>query len=431
MTQTRLFLAVATFAGCLAAGAFDPARAGELSERTMSAQSPMTVQLNSEQLNKGQPSPVHKQVVDIYDAALALLRAGKFEEGFTKIGEEDALEGKTVPEQEAVDRLKFALALRAGKPQAQDLLEKLPDLPDPTKATYMLELAGQYQSRNEWQSAIAAAKRYLALGGPETEMAQGVIWRGYYTLHDFSNALSASLEALATKEKNGTKPEEVLLKAIRSEATQVNDRARVTLALSKSAAYYPTPANWNNLIADAMQQPGFPADALAIDIFRLMRATDSLSNPGQYHDYMVLALQLGIPEEAKAVLDFGTAKGAVSPANLPDLPRLRDKVLADTEANLKSLANSEHDNVKASNGEALVRSGLCYAALGKYDEAIPLMEHGIAKGAQDEELLRLRLGTVYLAAGLKDKAANILSSLKHPGTADLARVWLVKLNQAG
>lgn len=430
---TRLFLAGAALAVCLTAGAVDPARGSDRNEKVNMTTLPyLAEQLNNTQLNKGQGSTVHKQVVEIYNAALALLRAGKFEEGFAKIGEADALQGKSGPEQGAVDLMRFALALRAEKSQAaEELLEKVPNLPDPAKAAFLLELAGQYQSRNEWPSAIAAAKRSLALGGPDTEMAQGVIWRGYYTLHDFPNALSASLETLATKERNGTKPDEVLLKAIRAEATQLNDRAHVTFALSKSASYYPTPANWNNLIADAMDQPGFPKDALAIDIFRLMRATDSLNNPEQYHDYMVLALQLGIPEEAKAVLEFGTAKGAVTPADLPDLPRLRDKVLADTTADLKVLANSGHDNAKASNGEALVRSGLCYAALGDYDKAIPLMEHGISKGAQDEELLRLRLGAVYLAAGLKDKAADTLSDLKHPGTADLARVWLVKLNQPG
>lgn len=432
MPQTQRFLAGAVLTVFLAVGPFDSAHADRNERVNPVATTPMPEVLNNQQLiNKGQASPVHKQVVEIFNAAVALLRAGKIEEGLTKVGEADALEGKSDGEQEAIDRLKFALALRAEKTQAAgELLEKLP-IPDPEKAVYMLDLAGQYQSRSEWQPTITAAKRYLALGGSETETAQGMIWRAYYTLHDYPNALSASLETLATKEKNGKKPEETLLKAIRSEALQVNDRPRLTFALSKSASYYPTPANWTNLIADAMNQPEFPTDALAIDIFRLMRATDSLSNPGQYHDYMVRAMQLGIPEEAQAVLDYGTAKGAMTPADLPDLPRLRDKVQADSAADLKSLANSEHDNAKASNGEALVRSGLCYAALGKYDEAIPLMEHGVAKGAPDEELLRLRLATVYLAAGLKDKAANTLSSLKHPGTADLARIWLVKLNQEG
>jgi len=436
MTFTRLLLAGTALAVWCASGLSEPARAaGPSSSALQIVQQKATADqdlLSGAQMGKGQASSAHDKVEEIYNAALALYQAGKFEEGLAKIGEENAIEGKSDAEQEAIDRLTFVLALHAEKSQiAQTLLDKLPGIADATKAAYLLELVRQYQSRNEWDFALAGAKRYLAIGGGEVEKAQGVIWRGYYTLHDFPNALSASLETLATKEKNGTKPEEVLLKAIRTEAKQVNDAEHVTFALSKLASYYPTPANWNDLIADTIGRPGFPKDPLAIEIFRLMRATDSLSKPVQYHDYMVLALQLGIPEEAKAVLELGTAKGALTPADTPDLARLRDKVLADTDADQKALPNSERDNAKSADGEPLVRSGLCYAALGQYDKAIPLMEHGIAKGTPDQDLSRLRLGEVYLAAGLKDKAAESLGAVRKPGAADLAKLWLVKSNQAG
>ncbi len=78
----------------------------------------------------------------------------------------------------------------------------------------------------------------------------------------------------------------------------------------------------------------------------------------------------------------------------------------------------------------MVRAGLCYAALGQYDKAIPLIEHGIAKGTPNQDLSRLRLGTVYLAAGLKDKAAESFGAVRQPGSAELTKLWLVKLNQA-
>jgi hypothetical protein len=436
MSFTRLLLAGTALSVWCASSLADPAAAaGPSSSGLQIVQQKATSDqdlLNGGQMSKGQASPVHDKVEEIYKAALELYQAGKYADGLAKIGEEDAITGKSDGEQEAVDRLTFVLALHAEKTQtAQSLLDKLPGLPDATKAAYLLELARQYQSRNEWEFAIAAAKRYVAIGGPELDKAQGVIWRGYYTLHDFPNALTASLETLATKEKNGAKPEEVLLKAIRTEAKQVNDAEHATFAVTKLASYYPTPANWNDLIADTIGRPSFPRDPLAIDIFRLMRATDSLSKAVQYHDYMVLALQLGIPEEAKAVLDLGTAKGALTAAEIPDLARLRDKVLADADADQKALANSEHDNAKTAGGEALMRAGLGYAALGQYDKAIPLMEHGFAKGTPDQDLARLRLGTVYLAAGAKDKAAESFTAVQHPGAADLAKLWMVKLNQPG
>lgn len=435
MKHIPLLLAGTALAVWSVSGLSDPAFAGGPSGSGLQiVQQKATSEqdlVNGNPLGKGEASPVHDKVEEIYKDALALYQGGQYEQGLAKIGEEDAVEGKNAAEQEAVDRLKFVLSLHAEKTQAAEaLLDKLP-IDDATKAAYLLELVRQYQGRNEWAPAIAAAQHYLALGGPETEKANGVIWRGYYTLHDFPKALAASLDTLALKEKDGTKPEEVLLKAIRTEAKQVNDPQHVTFALAKLAGYYPSPANWNDLIADTLSKPGFPKDDLAIDIFRLMRATDSLSKPVQYHDYMVLSLQLGIPEEAKAVLDLGTAKGALSAAEVPDLPRLRSKVLADAEADQKSLASSERDNAKSSSGEALVRAGLCYAALGEYDKAVPLIEHGIAKGTPNQDLSRLRLGMVYLAAGLKDKAAEAFSAVQHPGAEDLAKLWQVKLNQAG
>jgi tetratricopeptide (TPR) repeat protein len=431
MTCTRALLAGIALTACIAASPAAMAASG-LQIMAQKSSADQDLLNNGVQMDKRSGgSPLHEKVAEIYNAALALNQQGKFEEGWAKIGEEDAIEGKSDAEQEAIDRLKFVLALHAEKTQpALELLDKLPAIPDATKATYLLELVRQYQEKTDWPAAIANAKRYLALGGPEVEKAQGVIWRGYYTLHDFPNALSASLEALATKEKNGTKPDETLLKAIRTEAKQVGDADHVTFALAKLASFYPSPATWTDLINDGIGRPGFPKDALALDIFRLMRATDSLSKSTQYHDYVVLALQIGIPEEAKAVLDLGTAKGALTAGDVPDLPRLRDKVLADSDADQKSLSNSERDNAKEADGEPLVRAGLCYAALGQYDKAIPLIEHGIAKGTPNQDLSRLRLGTVYLAAGLKDKAAESFGAVRQPGSAELTKLWLVKLNQA-
>jgi hypothetical protein len=378
------------------------------------------------------PDGARAEVISRYNAALKLFADKQYDAAYTEISETDAIADKNAYETGVVGSLKFILAVKLGKPDiAGSLFDSLPpDMPAEIKAAYLMEVVRLFQERHDGVHSVENARRYLAMGGIKRDKALGVIWRTSYNDKNYQDALKSSVEALDVVESGHGVPEEILLRVVQSSATKLQDDADAALATEKLAQYYPTPDHWNDLITDRLGRPGFPRLAMAIEVFRLMRATNALTTAAQVKSYAVLALDSGIPEEAQAAIELGRGKGLLSDQNQSaDEAALRQRIAKQAEADRPTLDGSERDLAKAKDGEAAVRLGLCQAAVGDYAKAIALIEAGLAKGTKDNDLNRLRLGTVYVAAGDKDKAAETFSSIKSPAAAELAKLWLVRLRQ--
>ena len=378
------------------------------------------------------PDGARPDVIARYNAALKLFADKQYDASFATISETDGIADKNPYETGVVGSLKFMLAVKLGEPDvAGGLFDSLPpDMPAEIKAAYLMEVVRQFQERHDNLHSVENAKRYLAIGGIKRDKALGVIWRTSYNDKNYQDALKSSVEALDFAENSHAVPEEILLRVVRSSAAQLQDDADAARATEKLAQYYPTPDHWNDLISDRLSRPDFPRVAMAIEIFRLMRATNALTTAAQVKSYALLALDSGIPEEAQAAIELGRGKGLISDQNLTaDEASLQKRIATQAQADRLVLDGSERDLAKAKDGEAAVRLGLCQAAVGNYAKAAQLIEAGIAKGTKDSDLNRLRLGSVYVAAGDKDKASEILASIKTPATAELAKLWLVKLRQ--
>ena len=81
-------------------------------------------------------------------------------------------------------------------------------------------------------------------------------------------------------------------------------------ALAALVAYYPKPAYQQRLFDTVRSKPGYLA-SLDLDIYRLRRATGSLTTSDQFMEMTQLSLVAGIPAEAKQVIDQGFASGVL------------------------------------------------------------------------------------------------------------------------
>jgi hypothetical protein len=100
-------------------------------------------------------------------------------------------------------------------------------------------------------------------------------------------------------------------------------------------------------------KPGFPESRLGLDIFRVQVAIGELTKADQYMAFAEMAMQAGLPAEAKAVLDKGYAVGVLGSGPEADHHgRLRDTVKHELEAKQPDMANAETEAGKQPNGNA-------------------------------------------------------------------------------
>ena len=106
------------------------------------------------------------------------------------------------------------------------------------------------------------------------------------------------------------------------------------------------------------RKPGF-SDRLALDTYRLSLATGSMSAANDYMEMAQLALQAGLPAEAKQVVDKGFAAGVLGTgAEAERHKRLRDLVAKRLDEDKAGQAEAEAQAREAKDGTALVDVGM-------------------------------------------------------------------------
>ena len=171
----------------------------------------------------------------------------------------------------------------------------------------------------------------------------------------------------------------------------------------------------------------FPEDG------KLRLGMAQLQNPKtKTEDFMELAqlaLQAGLPTEARRIADQGFKTGVLGTG--PEAARhqrLRDLTVKQEGEAKTNLPSQVADALTQKTGDALVKYGYAQVSLGDFDAGTKLIEQGIAKGGlRFPEDGKLRLGMAQLQ-NPKTKAAAVqtLRSVKgSDGAADVARLWVI------
>jgi hypothetical protein len=252
---------------------------------------------------------------------------------------------------------------------------------------------------------------------------RGLMIQSYYQAGDLSAAAREALEDVQAAEKAGRAPPEDRLQLLANVASKGNDRGAYVVALERLVTYYPKREYWADLLRRIESKPGF-SNRLTLDVYRLRIATKTLDTANDYSEAAQLALQAGQVAEAKKILDDGFAAGVLGKGAEADRQK-RLLALATQKATEapKDLATAEAEAVE--DGNALVRIGMAYTAMGQQDKGIALMLKGIGKkDLKNPEHARLHLGIAYLRAANRAKAVETFRTVKGTdGAPDLARLW--------
>ncbi len=361
--------------------------------------------------------------------ASEFLKAGKAKEALAKVREADAVGGKTAAEQLTIDRMKAAAAQRAGDmATAIQALESIHAKASGAEAGQVAEqLASAYaQQRNngkasEWLSKAVAAGN----NGPSIKQLQAYLQS---SSGDYSAIARDAGASVSSAEQAGRRPEEGDLLRLADAQQRTGNTAGYIVSLEKLLLNYPKKDYWSAFLSRLPRKSGF-APRFELDVMRLKLATGTLTKTDDYMEMAQLALQAGLPAEARRIADQGIKAGVLGTgAEAGRHQRLRELAVKQEGEAKASLASLQAEGEAAKEGDLLVKVGYGWVSIGEVDKGIELIQKGIAKGnLKRPEDAKLRLGMAQLQSP-KTKAAGMqtLRGVKGTeGAGEIARLWTI------
>lgn len=211
------------------------------------------------------------------------------------------------------------------------------------------------------------------------------------------------------------------------------DRAATSTWMKAALAAYPTPQNWRKMIIiyrDSVAKGAAPLDrGQKLDLFRLMRVTQSLADQNDFLEYADLAFQAGLPTESMRVIDEGKTSGKIQATNTT-ATRIRADAATAAKAE-GSLAALEKQAAASPNGKTAAGTGDAYLAQGQFDKAVPLYRLALQKGGVDASVVNLRLGQALAQSNQKAEAKTAFATVATGPGKDIAGLWTQWIDLAG
>ena len=366
-----------------------------------------------------------------------LLKAGKAREALAKAREADAVGGKNASEQILIDRMKGAAAQRTGDTgtaiAAFESAMGSGRLSGSEQAQIAESLAFAYSQNKNWAKTTEWANRARAAGGNSAQLHQLIAYVQSQN-GDYAQIFKESQAQVAAAEQAGRRPGEDDLLRLADAAKRLNNNAAFSHALERLVLNYPKKDYWNAHLAALQRKPGF-ADRLGLDVMRLKLANGLITKTDDFMEMTQLALQAGLPVEAKSIIDKGYAAGALGTGDQAARhQRLKDLVLKQQAESAAGIAKDATEAAAMKDGNDLVKAGTVYASMGQADKAAELIEKGIAKGGlkrPDDAKLRLALALAQ-SPKTRAKGLQMLRAVTgSDGTADVAKLYAVVVQQQG
>jgi len=288
-------------------------------------------------------------------------------------------------------------------------------------------IAGIYAQQHNNAKAMQWVEKAKAAGDNSTGVRQ---IQDYVqgSSGDYGQIARDNAAKIQAAEAAGRRPDEDDLLRLADAYRHTGNKAGDLQVKEKLVTYYPSNKQYVGIyLSDIVGKSGF-SSRFALDLLRLRLTSGNLTTAADYMEMSQLLLQAQLPAEAKALVDKGYASGILGTgpeaAREQRLRDLTNKNVVDAKA---SLAKRTADAKATKTGDDLVALGTEYASMGQYDEAIDLIQQGIAKdNLKRPEDAKLRLGIAMLQSGKnKSKAVQQLRSVQGTdGAPDIARLYI-------
>ena len=289
--------------------------------------------------------------------------------------------------------------------------------------TMVQAVAVGYYQKKEYANAAKWTQRYFKDGGTDPAMRTVLLQS-----HFLGNDCGSVQKMVATSDDSRRVASEEELQMLANCYDRSKDSTGYANTMEKLVANYPKKEYWTSVLSRVQKKSGF-SDRLGVNVYRLRFATNNAGTASDYMEMAQLAMQAGVPAEAKVIVDKGYQVGQLGKGDGAERhERLKNLVNKTVEEKKASRAADEKEAMAAKDGNALVNIGLNYVYEGDAAKGLPLVEQGIKKGGlKRPEDAKLRYGEALLYAGRKERAVQVLREVKGTdGTADIARLWVLQ-----
>jgi hypothetical protein len=367
-------------------------------------------------------------------SAQKLIQARKFKEALGPIAEAEKVGDQTEYERFMVGRMKGTALAGAGDADgaatAFDKVLASKRLSRDERLRVIEGMAGAYFRARNYPKVVQWVRSYEQQGGTQNAVLD-LLPQAHYLAGDHAKAAQAMAARVAAIEKAHGTPAESQLELLAASLQKSGDMAGYARALESLVRFYPTDAYWSDVITRTARRPGVSRN-LELDAYRLMHATGTLKQVRDYVEAAQLALQAGLPGEAKRYVDEAYDKkifGSGEAAQTERQARLRTMVEKTAADHRKAISGTDADAAKAASGDPLVKAGLAYVTYGDAPKGIAMMEQGVRKGVKFPDQSRLHLVYAYYLAGEMARARTVAGEVQgSDGAADFARLWRIVLD---
>lgn len=273
----------------------------------------------------------------------------------------------------------------------------------------------------DYTKAIQRLEAAKAAGSTESSLAP-MLMDSYLNGGQIDKGWEIAKAGIDSARAAGTKPSEELYVRPAQAFQKANRTNEMLDVLTMRVQDYPTPATWRNTLYILLQQAAGDKD-LNLDVLRLMRATNAMTQRPEYLEYAALATEAGYPSEVVAVVEHGQASGAIPKTDShfggileSQKPRAASDAAA-VAADAGKPATLSNPKTARATADALVGSGQAAKAIPLYEAAL--------QAAPGDNLVQYRLGVAQALAGQGDAA--VASFAKVQGNRQrLAQLWAIR-----
>ncbi|HEV7340127.1 MAG TPA: tetratricopeptide repeat protein [Sphingopyxis sp.] len=277
-----------------------------------------------------------------------------------------------------------------------------------------------YGAKN-YTKAIQRLEAAKAAGSTESALSP-MLMDSYLNGGQIDKGWEIAQAGIAAARAAGTKPSEELFVRPAQAFQKANRTNEMLDVLTMRVQDYPTPATWRNTLYILLQQSGGDKE-LNLDILRLMRATNSMTQRPEYLEYAGLATEAGYPGEVVAVIKHGQNSGAI-PKTDAHFGGILESQTPRAAADASAVAADAAKPATLSNPKTARATADALVGNGDAAKAIPLYEAALAASPTDP-VIQYRLGVAQALAGQSDAA--VASFAKVQGNRQrLAQLWAIQ-----
>ncbi|MFN4328806.1 MAG: hypothetical protein ACK4FF_08015 [Limnobacter sp.] len=287
------------------------------------------------------------------------------------------------------------------------------------RGTVQQSLLAALMKQGQFQELAQACTQFLERNPADVSLLE-LRLKANYLGKQYTQAIQSALPLLNVLERQQATPSEEMLKLLAASASEATDWAMYQNALRKLVKHYPNAEYWSDLLYRSQADGAFKAVG-DLQFYRLLRATRSYRDSGEFIDAADAAIKAGYPLEAAQFLDLGVAMGLLPHADVKDAYADRRKQVE------KLLAlEAKQPSGKAKSPLAMVANGYNEVLAGRVDAGLKSMSEGVAVGVPS--VVRVNYAVAQAMVGQHEQArAEMARLLTDAQCGKLAELWLLAL----